>query len=74
MHVKDLLYDDQERIVGFERAHSTDGTKMIWVNQQECIRCNACVDACPVDAISVQQVSLRTVTPDGKVLGFPGLT
>ena len=60
VRVSSLIYDAQDRITGFHRAKTTEGTKLIWINQADCIRCNACVDACPVDAISVQRVSRRT--------------
>jgi NADPH-dependent glutamate synthase beta subunit-like oxidoreductase/ferredoxin len=59
--ISSLIYDERDRIVGFQRAASTEATKLIWINQADCIRCNACVEACPVDAISVQKVSLRTI-------------
>jgi NADPH-dependent glutamate synthase beta subunit-like oxidoreductase/ferredoxin len=68
VRVKDLRYDEQGVIVGFERAQSTEETKMIYINQEDCIRCNACVQACPVDCISVQKVSRKTFTKDGTVL------
>lgn len=57
----DLVHDRQGRIVSHRPAQSTEATKLIWIDQTDCIRCNACVEACPVDAISVQRVSLRTV-------------
>lgn len=59
--VSELVYDAGERIVGFVRARTTNETKLIWINQADCIRCGACVDACPVDAISIQKVNKRTV-------------
>ncbi|HEY5961776.1 MAG TPA: FAD-dependent oxidoreductase [Polyangiaceae bacterium] len=59
--VSQLLYDDADRISGFQRASSTEDTQLIWINQADCIRCGACVEACPVDAISLQKVSLVTV-------------
>jgi NAD-dependent dihydropyrimidine dehydrogenase PreA subunit len=31
---------------------------LIWINPDECIRCGACLTACPVDAINLQKVSL----------------
>ena len=58
--VSSLIYDGQDRVAGFNRARSTETTRLIWINQADCIRCNACVDACPVDAISIQRVSKRT--------------
>jgi formate dehydrogenase major subunit len=59
--VSQLLYDEADRITGFQRASSTEDTQLIWINQADCIRCGACVEACPVDAISLQKVSLVTV-------------
>lgn len=59
--VSSLIYDSQERVAGFTRAKSSETTKLIWINQADCIRCGACVDACPVDAISIQKVSKRLV-------------
>ena len=59
--VSTLIYDGQDRIVGYTRAQNSESTKLIWINQADCIRCGACVDACPVDAISIQKVGKRTV-------------
>jgi ferredoxin len=56
--VSNLIYDSQERVVGYTRALNSETTKLIWINQADCIRCGACVDACPVDAISIQKVRL----------------
>jgi formate dehydrogenase major subunit len=60
--ISQLVYDETERVVGFQRATSTENTELVWIQQSECIRCRACVDACPVDAISIQKVS-RTIGP-----------
>lgn len=65
VRVKALNYDQAGVITGFERAQSTEETKMIYINQEDCIRCNACVDACPVDCISIQKVSKKTITKSG---------
>ena len=59
--VSNLIYDDAQRIVGFTKAYTTESTKLIWINQADCIRCGACVEACPVDAISIQKVNKRTI-------------
>jgi NADPH-dependent glutamate synthase beta subunit-like oxidoreductase/ferredoxin len=59
--VSNLIYDAQDRIAGYTRALTAETTKLIWINQADCIRCGACVDACPVDAISIQKVNKRQV-------------
>ncbi len=63
--VKTLKYGEDGRILGWERADSSEETNLIWINQEDCIRCNACVDACPVDCISIQKVTRDTI-PGGK--------
>ncbi|MBT8042970.1 MAG: 4Fe-4S binding protein, partial [Pontiella sp.] len=60
LKVKELKQDDEGRIVGWEIAETQEDVNMIWINQDDCIRCGACVAACPVDAISIQKVSLVT--------------
>ncbi len=60
LKIKSLHHDDEGRIVGWDIAKKADEVNMIWINQDDCIRCGACVAACPVDAISIQKVSLVT--------------
>jgi formate dehydrogenase major subunit len=60
LKVRQLHYDDEERIVGWDEAADSDETYLIWINQDDCIRCGACVDACPVDAISLQKATMQT--------------
>jgi NAD-dependent dihydropyrimidine dehydrogenase PreA subunit len=60
LKVKALKQDAEGRIVGWEIAEKQEDVNMIWINQEDCIRCGACVAACPVDAISIQKVSLVT--------------
>jgi formate dehydrogenase major subunit len=60
LKIKELKQDDEGRIVGWEIAEKQDDVKQVWINQEDCIRCGACVAACPVDAISIQKVSLVT--------------
>jgi NADPH-dependent glutamate synthase beta subunit-like oxidoreductase len=60
LKVKELHHDHDGRIVGWDIAEKQDDVNMIWINQDDCIRCGACVAACPVDAISIQKVSLVT--------------
>ena len=68
--VSSLIYDDNGRITGFNRAEGSEDTHLIYINQEDCIRCNACVEACPVDCISVQKVSLQTKTTEGTTCGY----
>ena len=63
--VSKLSYDESGRITGFQRAGDEDKNPRIWINQADCIRCGACIDVCPDDAISLQKVSLRTVMTSG---------
>jgi formate dehydrogenase major subunit len=60
LKVKTLTEDAEGRIIGWEIAEHADEVQQIWINQEDCIRCGACVAACPVDAISIQKVSLVT--------------
>jgi ferredoxin len=63
--VSGFRYDEAGRIAGYERATDADERPRIWINQSECIRCGACIDVCPDDAISLQKISLRTVMSAG---------
>jgi ferredoxin len=71
LRVRALCYDDDGRITGWEEARSSDETYLVWINQEDCIRCGACVDACPVDAISLQKVNL-TACPREEEARSPG--
>ncbi len=59
--VKDFKYAKDGRMIAWEEAKETDEKSFIYINQEDCIRCNACVDACPVDCISIQKVSSKTL-------------
>jgi ferredoxin len=60
LKIKELQYDAEGRVTGWTLAQKADDVHLIWINQDDCIRCGACVSACPVDAISIQKVSLKT--------------
>ena len=63
LKIKELHHDDEGRVTGWTLAQKADDVHLIWINQDDCIRCGACVSACPVDAISIQKVSLLTGSP-----------
>jgi len=58
-----LRKDGEGRITGWDRRdeHLLPGTPpfLYWIHQEDCIRCNACLEVCPVKCISVQKVSRR---------------
>jgi len=58
--LKELKHDEQGRVVSWEATDSVREMNLIWINSDACIRCNACLKACPVDAINLQKVSLCT--------------
>jgi len=59
VRVDELKYDDEGRITGYVDAH--DPTPhvypLLYINQDECIRCGECEKVCPVECISIQKVS-----------------
>jgi glutamate synthase (NADPH/NADH) small chain len=61
LKISKLHYDEKGRITGWDKAKGSDDTYLVWINQEDCIRCGACVDACPVDAISIQAVHRENV-------------
>lgn len=63
LKIKKLHYRDDGTVSGWDIAENQDDVNLIWINQQDCIRCNACVDACPVDCISIQKATLLTHQP-----------
>ncbi len=59
--VSSLIYDDSDRITGYVRSHSTRDYNRLHLDQNQCIRCGACVEVCPVECISIQKVSEITL-------------
>ncbi|RMD78272.1 MAG: FAD-dependent oxidoreductase, partial [Lentisphaerae bacterium] len=57
LKIRTLQHDAEGRITGWEIAEQSEDVNLIFINQNDCIRCGACVDACPVDCISLQKVS-----------------
>jgi formate dehydrogenase major subunit len=64
VEVAALLRDDEGRITGYSRVEEgkTDSLyyNRLWIDQNKCVRCGQCEAVCPVDAISIQKVSLET--------------
>lgn len=57
-----LQRDEQSRITGWARKSDSVRAEakpfFYWIHQEDCIRCNACLEVCPVQCINVQKVSL----------------
>jgi NAD-dependent dihydropyrimidine dehydrogenase PreA subunit len=66
VEIADLLRDDAGRVTGYEkvRSGSTDSLyyNRLWIDQSQCVRCGQCEAVCPVNAISIQKVSLEQVS------------
>jgi len=57
VRVNSIHTDEQDRIVGYDEAvEDVDYNAEYFINQKDCIRCNACLEVCPTQCISVQRV------------------
>jgi glutamate synthase (NADPH/NADH) small chain len=58
--VSDLIYDQNDRITGYIPSTNTRNYNRLHLDQNECIRCGACVEVCPVECITLQKVTQVT--------------
>lgn len=70
VRVKRIDRDPEERLAGWQERDwslAPDAARHdYFINQADCIRCNACLEVCPVKCISVQKVSwVRTARGEG---------
>jgi NADPH-dependent glutamate synthase beta subunit-like oxidoreductase/NAD-dependent dihydropyrimidine dehydrogenase PreA subunit len=59
--IKNLIHDEQGRITGYVPSTSSKDYNMLYIDQSQCIRCGACRDVCPVECISLQKVTKKSV-------------
>lgn len=64
--IRELQHDAEGRITGYVRSTGYEDYNLLYIDQSKCIRCNACRDVCPVECISLQKVSLKSVGFGGK--------
>ena len=66
VEVAALMQDDAGRVTGYRRVEpgGTDSLyyNRLWIDQNQCVRCGQCEAVCPVNAITIQKVSLGTAT------------
>jgi formate dehydrogenase major subunit len=58
--ISDLIYDAEERITGYVESTETRNYNRLHLDQNQCIRCGACVEVCPVECITLQKVTETT--------------
>lgn len=56
--------DDQGRVTGYKESRGINYEAEYFINQAECIRCNACLHVCPTACIHVQKVTGCTIAVD----------
>lgn len=63
VEIASLARDDEGRISGYNRIEQgkTDSLyyNRLWIDQSQCTRCGRCESVCPVNAITMQKVSLE---------------
>ena len=62
VEIASLQRDDEGRILGYTKVEKggTDSLyyNRLWIDQSQCIRCGRCETVCPVNAITIQKVTL----------------
>lgn len=77
LKVQSLQHDDKRRIVGYifpVNSFEPENQFEYRINPEACIRCNRCLEVCPVDCIRVDKVSLEECYTDEKLAGGKGVS
>jgi len=61
VRISSLVYDEKDRITGFIESSGGRDYNHLYLDQNECTRCGACVEVCPVDCITLQKTTKVTV-------------
>jgi formate dehydrogenase major subunit len=59
--VNALEFSEDGRIAGARRSTGSRNYNLLFIDQNECIRCGACAEVCPVECITLQRVSSDVV-------------
>jgi formate dehydrogenase major subunit len=58
--ISGLNFDAQDRVTGHTPATGARDYRALWIDQDKCIRCGACVEVCPVECIGVRRSARET--------------
>lgn len=61
VRISSFVYDEKDRITGFIESNGGRDYNHLYLDQNECTRCGACVEVCPVDCITLQKTTKVTV-------------
>jgi len=56
--ISGLVRDRDGRITGYNEVDGGPSYNQLYIDPSACVRCNACVEACPVDCIHILKVDL----------------
>lgn len=57
VRVSSLLHDGDGRISGYVESKGAKDYNMLYIDQNQCTRCGACKEVCPVECIALHKVS-----------------
>ncbi|HMP90499.1 MAG TPA: FAD-dependent oxidoreductase [Kiritimatiellia bacterium] len=56
--ISGLITDNEGRVTGYQEVDGGPEYNQLYIDANECIRCNACVEVCPVDCIHIRRIDV----------------